>query len=264
MIEHMLDSVSAIVLTRNEEQNIARCLNSLRWVHEIVVVDAESTDSTVKIAESHDARVFIQPWLGVGHQYQYAADKATSEWILAVDADEEVTPELKDEILHAVSGPSPHAAYRIPRVNFALGRWLRYGGWKEDLTRLFQKKHAAYLPRNHPQLDIRGTTGSLRNPIRHYMATDFLKWWVRSLSLARIEAETRYCEGERFSSLKLLASFWKFIRRYTFKLGFLDGWPGFYCCFQRFLYMAAMQACFLELQRGIRKPSEIPHTETFK
>jgi glycosyltransferase involved in cell wall biosynthesis len=260
----MPHSISAIVITRNEENNIARCLNSLLWTDEIIVVDAESTDNTVQVAKTLNAKVFTQPWLGVGQQYQYAANKTSSDWILSLDADEEVTSELKEEIQTVLTNHPGHVAYKMPRINYALGRWLKHGGWKENLTRLFHKNHATYLPRNHPQLEIKGTTGNLRTPIKHYMATDFVKWWVRSLSLARIEAEARYHEGERFSSLKLLSSFWKFIRRYTFKLGFLDGWAGFYCCFQRFLYMAAMQACFLELQRGIRKPSENPHVETFK
>lgn len=260
----MTEQISAVIIARNEEENIARCIKSLGWTDEVIVVDSESTDRTRDMAGDLGARVLVQPWLGVGQQYQFAVSQAGTPWVLVVDADEEVSGELRDEIKETLLSNPPHAAYRIPRLNFALGRWLRYGGWRESVIRLFRTDKAHYLPLNHPRLEIDGEVGTLRHPIRHYMAADFGRWLLRSLSLARIEAESSFSGGARFSGLKVIGGFWKFLRRYIFKLGFIHGWAGFFCCLQRFIYIATQQAVLLELQLGIRKPSDTPHKTTFK
>jgi hypothetical protein len=131
-------------------------------------------------------------------------------------------------------------------------------------VRLFLRDNLRYLPSFHSRQEITGRVGELSRPIRHYMATDIVKWWLRSLRLARIEGELMYMAGERFSGLKVVAAFWKFLRRFIFKLGFLYGWGGLFVCLQRFLYAAAQQACLLELERGFRSPNPEPHEMTFK
>lgn len=257
--------ISAVVIARNEEGNIERCLKSLQWADEVVVVDAESTDRTAAIAGAMGARVIVRPWPGVsGKQYQFAVSQAKNSWVLVVDADEEVTPELAEEIRNTLSAKPAHAAFRIPRVNFAMGRWLTLGGWRDKVVRLFLRDSLRYLPSFHSRQEITGRVGQLSSPIRHYMATDIVKWWVRSMRLARIEGELMYMAGERFSGLKVIAAFWKFLRRFIFKLGFLYGWAGLFICLQRFLYAAAQQACLLELERGVRRPNPEPQEMTFK
>jgi len=256
--------LTGVVIARNEEEHIGRCLRSLAWASARLVVDSESTDRTREIARAEGAEVVVQPWLGVGRQYQFAVSRAPTDWVLVVDADEVVSPELAREIENLLASCPASPAYDMPRLNFALGRWLRYGGWTERVTRLFRRDRARFRPLNHPRLEVDGTTGRLENPIRHYMATDFVAWWRRSLALARIEAETAFREGRRFSGRRLAGGYWKFLRRYLFKLGFLHGWAGLFCCFQRFLYVAAREACLLELQRGVRSPAGEPHRRHFK
>lgn len=131
-------TLSVVVLTRNEAQNIERCLKSVQWADEIVVVDAESTDGTPQIAEGLGARVLTHSWKGAGAQYAFGIAQARSDWVLVLDADEEVTAELAESIRQVIADPqNPFAGYKIRRINYALERWLRWGGWQEWVLRLF-------------------------------------------------------------------------------------------------------------------------------
>src|SRR5687767_13981457 len=125
---------SAAIVTFNEEKNIRRALESVKWADEIIVVDSESTDETREIAESLGARVFVQEWLGFSKQKQLAADKAANEWIFSLDADEEVSAELIAEILKIKELPENEKAcgYKIPRLSFYMNRPIRHGGWYPD------------------------------------------------------------------------------------------------------------------------------------
>jgi glycosyltransferase involved in cell wall biosynthesis len=143
-------TLSVVVLTRNEAKNIERCLKSVQWADEIVVVDAESTDGTPEIAERLGARVIVHPWEGAGAQYAFGIAQARSDWVLILDADEEVTAELADAIRKVIAAPkNPFVGYKVRRVNYALGRWLRYGGWQEWVLRLFLRR-AGDLPADAP------------------------------------------------------------------------------------------------------------------
>ncbi|MFA0754455.1 MAG: hypothetical protein IMHGJWDQ_002242 [Candidatus Fervidibacter sp.] len=212
-------TVSVVVLTRNEAANIARCLKSVQWADEIVVVDAESMDETCKIAERMGARVIVHPWEGEGRQADFALAQARGEWVLMVDADEEVSPALASAIREVVKRSEPFVAYKVLRVDRVLGRWLRHGGF-------------------YPHSE------------------DFAEWWLRNLRRARIEAEWDFLNGKRFNPFAVLGAFWKFFRRFVLKDGFLDGWAGFFACAERAFYILAKQACLLELQRGLRQPTE--------
>jgi (heptosyl)LPS beta-1,4-glucosyltransferase len=193
-------TLSVVVLTRNEAENIERCLKSVQWADEIVVVDAESTDGTPEIAERLGARVIVHPWEGAGAQYAFGIAQARSDWVLILDADEEVTAELADAIRKAIADPqNPFAGYKVRRVNYALGRWLRYGGWQEWVLRLFLRERVTSPPTLHPRFQVDGKVGVLPYPIRHYMAPDLWAWWERSFRLARIEADAEFLQGERFS-----------------------------------------------------------------
>jgi glycosyltransferase involved in cell wall biosynthesis len=256
--------LSVIVLTRNEATNIERCLNSVAWADEIVVVDAESEDETRAIAEQMGAKVIVHPWQGAGAQYALGIAHATGDWVLVVDADEEVTPELADAIRCVIVNPDALDGYRVKRVNYVLGRWLRYGGWQEWVVRLFRRDKVISPPTLHPRFQVQGRVGYLPYPLRHYMAPDLLDWWQRSFRLARTEAAVEFLQGVRFSGWALLGGFWKFVRRFIFKGGFLDGWAGFYACLHRFLYIAVKQAHLLELERGKSSRAQRPETAPFK
>jgi len=258
-------SLSVVVLTRNEAKNIERCLKSVQWADEIIVVDAESTDGTPEIAERLGARVIVHSWEGAGAQYAFGIAQARSDWVLILDADEEVTAELADAIRKVIVAPKNlFAGYKVRRVNYVLGRWLRYGGWQEWVLRLFLRERVTSPPTLHPRFRVDGKIGVLPYPIRHYMAPDLWEWWERSFRLARIEADVEFLQGERFSGWAVVNGFWKFLRRFIFKGGFLDGWAGFYACLQRFLYIAVKQARLLELQRGVASPTPEPQKSPFR
>jgi len=258
-------SLSVVVLTYNEAKNIERCLKSVQWADEIIVVDAESTDGTPEIAEQLGARVVVHSWEGAGAQYAFGIAQARSDWVFILDADEEVTAELADAILKVIADPqNPFAGYKVRRINYVLGQWLRYGGWQERVLRLFLRERVTSPSTLHPRFRVDGKVGVLPYPIRHYMAPDLWAWWERSFRLARIEADTEFLRGKRFSSWAVVGGFWKFLRRFVFKGGFLDGWAGFYACLQRFLYIAVKQARLLELQRGAALSSPEPQKLPFR
>ncbi|MEM2582720.1 MAG: glycosyltransferase family 2 protein [Candidatus Caldarchaeum sp.] len=258
-------TISAVILTRNEAKNVERCLKSVSWTDEIIVVDAESEDETREIAERMGAKVIIHPWEGAGAQYAFGIAQVTSDWVLVVDADEEVTPELAEAIRQITHSPdATFAGYKVRRVNYVLGQWLRYGGWQEWVLRLFLREKVNSPPTLHPRFQVDGRIGKLPYPLRHYMAPDLLEWWHRSFRLAQIEAEVEFLQGARFSGWAILGAFWKFIRRFIFKGGFLDGWAGFFACLHRFLYIAIKQARLLELELGLEKTTQNPMKITFK
>ncbi|MCL6629581.1 MAG: glycosyltransferase family 2 protein, partial [Armatimonadetes bacterium] len=165
-------SVSVAIITFNEEANIRRCLESVKWADEIVVVDSGSTDSTLEICKEYDCRVFNHIWEGYAQQKNYAISQTNCEWILSLDADEEVTAELAQEIQAAVSSGRADA-YFMPRMNLFLGKWMRHGGWYPDeQLRLFKNGSAEFklVPlHEHAVLrDQSARTSHLSNPLRHY------------------------------------------------------------------------------------------------
>ncbi len=251
-------TVSVVVLTRNEAANIARCLKSVQWADEIVVVDAESMDETCEIAERMGARVIVHPWEGGGRQADFALAQASGDWVLMVDADEEVSPALASAIREVVKRSEPFVAYQVLRVDRVLGRWLRHGGFYPHYEiRLFKQGHVRHDPRPvHRRAIPDGPVGKLDAPLWHYPAEDFAEWWLCNLRRARIEAEWDFLNGKRFNPFAILGAFWKFFRRFVLKGGFLDGWAGFFACAERAFYILAKQACLLELQRGLRQPTE--------
>lgn len=219
--------ISAVVICYNEEKNIERCLKSLSWCSEIVVVDSFSTDSTPQIAKKYATKFIQQKFLGHKEQKNFAIENADNEWILSIDADEEVTQELKEEILEVLK--NPHCdGYKVPRKNFFCGKWLKYGGWYPDWQiRLFKKTNGKFCGINpHDRVVINGKTGKLKNPILHYTYNSISQY---------IEKQNIYTEllskNEKFIKLPAgiffiyftLRLILKFFELYIYKLGFLDG-----------------------------------------
>lgn len=251
-------SVSVVVPTRNEAKNIERCLRSVQWVDEIVVVDAESTDGTPEIAVKFNARVIIHPWEGGGKQADFAISQVKGDWILIVDADEEVSPQLAEAIRKVTASQQPYVAYKVLRIDRVLGHWLKHGGFYPHYElRLFKRGHVRHDPRPvHRKAYVDGPVGRIDEPLWHYLAEDFAEWWLRNLRRARVEAEWDYLHGRLFNAAAPLDAFWKFVRRFVLKGGFLDGWAGFFACLERAFYILVKQACLLELQLGLRQPTE--------
>jgi len=164
--------IAAVVITKNEERNIAACLDSLTWADEIIVVDACSMDRTVDIAKQYTDRVFVRAWPGFGPQKNFGMDQTDAEWIFVVDADERVPVPLRDEILHRVrSGVFAEVAgFEIPRRNFFYGRWIRGGGIYPDYQLRFFRRSAGRYDDVllHERLQLTGQVVRLTNPFDHY------------------------------------------------------------------------------------------------
>jgi glycosyltransferase involved in cell wall biosynthesis len=223
--------ISAIVITKNEEAVIARCLESVQWADEIVLVDSGSSDRTVEIAQGVGARTQVTPdWPGPGPQRNRAIDHATGDWILALDADEWVTPELREEIRAAVTSSGSHVAYRIPRLSSYCGRRMRHGGWWPDyVSRLFKRGQARFGGGIvHDHLIPEGPLGKLRNPLLHEAITDLDDMLNKLNSYSSWGAQVLHEKGRRAGLGTALGhGAWTFLKTYFFRAGFLDGREGF-------------------------------------
>lgn len=223
--------VAAIVITRNEAPVIGRCLESVRWADEIILLDSGSTDRTVEIAQARGARVVATPdWPGPGPQRNRAIDQASADWILALDADEWVTPELRDEILAAVRAPGDRVGYRIPRLSSYCGRRMRHSGWWPDyVSRLFRRGRARFgggIVHDHLVPD--GPLGKLGNPLLHEAITDLDDMLLKLNSYSTWGAQMLHERGRRAGLGTALGhGLWTFLKTYLLRAGFLDGREGF-------------------------------------
>jgi glycosyltransferase involved in cell wall biosynthesis len=222
-------TISAILITRDECENIADCLDRLGFCDEIIVVDSGSTDGTPDIAASRGAQVSIEAdWQGYGVQKQRALDRAGSDWVLAVDADERIPEALREEIEAAVAS-GQMAGYRIKRLNWFLGRPLRHGGWYPDpVLRLAKRKVARYKPAIvHETLLVDGGVADLEAPMEHlsYRTIDDVLAKMRRYALASAEARRRDGATGGLASALLRAKF-TFLKTYVWQLGVLDGGRG--------------------------------------
>ena len=226
--------ISACIITFNEEANIHAACKSVGWADEIVVVDSESTDATREIAKACGAKILINKWPGFAKQKQFATDAATHDWVLSLDADERVSPELESSIATVRRRPETALAdgYRIARRTFYMGRWIRGGGWYPDYQlRLFNRQHGSWGDRLiHESFAM--------NPGSHVetLRGDLLHYTVRDTAHHQQMIEERYSplgaqqmlrEGKRTSSLQAaVAGPAAFVRSYFLKAGFRDGSAG--------------------------------------
>jgi glycosyltransferase involved in cell wall biosynthesis len=223
-------SVSAVVIAKNEEAVIRRCIESLSWAREIVVMDSGSTDRTVEICRELGATVYQADWQGPATQRNRGIDNATGEWILALDADEWVTGDLRREIEQAVNAPGALVAYRIPRLSSYCGRYMRHGGWWPDyVSRLFKRGQARFGGGIvHDHLICEGPTGRLRNHLMHEPFKDLGKVLEKLNAYSTWGAQRLHEEGKRAGLARAVAhGLWAFLRTYIVRAGFLDGREGF-------------------------------------
>jgi glycosyltransferase involved in cell wall biosynthesis len=226
---------SVVIITHNEEANIGRTLASLQPLvadgkGEIIVVDSGSTDRTVEIAKSYGAKVFIEEWKGYAAQKNSAIDKAANNWVLSLDADEEVSSMLAEDIIALLKTPSKPSGFFIPRKNMFLGRWIRHGGfWPDPKLRLFDKSSGRFEDRAvHETVKFRALTGKMVSPLIHHSyptLADYIDHMNRYSSLG---AEMAVAKGARGFSLFniIVRPLATFIYNYFFRLGFLDGREG--------------------------------------
>lgn len=223
-------TISATIITLNEEKDLPRCLDSLGFADEIIVVDSGSADRTVEVATKMGAKVVQEPWHGYGAQKNFAMSLAKSDWVLNVDADEVVTPELREEILSEIRSAQSAAGYSVARKTYYLGRWIKHGGWYPNyVTRLAQRSKGNWTePNVHEELQIQGELRQLRNPLLHYTFSDIADQVRTNLRYSRQGAMDLHAKDVRPSFVKILAKpLGKFFETYLLKRGFLDGLPGF-------------------------------------
>lgn len=161
---------SVIVITRNESQNIDDCLRSISFSDDIIVVDAESTDDTVTRSKSYTAKVFVKPWMGFAAAKQFALTQTSHDWVLWLDADERVMPDLSEEIRHTIQSGPRFAAYTVARRAYFLGKWIKHSGWYPGrVARLFNKQRAQFNDAAvHEGLEINGSVGELKHDLLHF------------------------------------------------------------------------------------------------
>jgi glycosyltransferase involved in cell wall biosynthesis len=226
---HLLASLSVTVITHTEAHNLAACLRSVGFANQIVVLDSGSTDDTVQIARSLGAEVSVNPdWQGFGVQKNRALALANSDWVLALDADERVTPELKAEILACLETPA-FDVYSIPRLSSYCGQYMRHSGWYPDrVTRLF-RRHAACFSDDlvHERVVAQGAMGQLRSILLHESFRNFEAVLDKANRYSTAGAQSLLKQGKTGSLGKAVGhSLWAFIRTYFLRLGFLDGRMG--------------------------------------
>jgi len=224
--------ISATVITYNEETNIRQCLESINWVDEIIVVDAMSTDRTRQIASGFTDKVFIKEWTGYRDAREFAISKVTSDWVLSVDADERITPELRQEINQVLVNPECDG-YLIPRKAYFLGRWIKHCGWYPGyVLRLFRKDKARVTPKLvHEGIEVKGPIGKMKNPILHYTYPTLEIYLKRLSNYTSLAATDLYRRGKRANALEIvIRPLYRFIMMYFLKLGFLDGFEGLVLC----------------------------------
>jgi len=227
--------ISVCLIAGNEAHRIARALESVAgWTAEIVVVINDMvTDGTNQVAAAHGARIFSQPWQGYAAQRNFAAQQATQPWILAIDADEVISDDLRQEIMAVfAAGPCkpPLAAYSFPRLSFFCGRWIRHGNWYPDRkVRLWRKGEAEWQGNPHERLVVQGNVRRLKSDLLHYSNDDIDQLLAKISLFSTLFVRQSQAQGKRFGWLDLaVRPVWKFIRAYFLRLGFLDGWQGYF------------------------------------
>lgn len=218
-------------MTFNEEEKIARCLKSLTWCDEIVVLDSYSTDRTLEICRTFTDRIVQHEWMGYVGQRNLLRGLAQHPWVLFMDADEEISPALREEILREFNqGPGRNAGYEFPRLVFYLGRWIRHGEWYPDIKlRLFKKQFGRTEGQEpHDHVVVHGPVKRLQNPIWHY-TYDGIRDQLDTINrFSTIAAHQRFTDSRAFRwSDLLLRPALRFLRGYVMKRGFLDGAQGF-------------------------------------
>lgn len=226
-----MEKLSVTIITKNEEKNIGRCLESLKWADEIVVADTDSSDKTVEICWRHAARVFSETWRGYGKQKNICASRARNRWILNIDSDEVVTPESAEEIQKVLREGPQCPVYHLPRKNYFGDRWIRFGGWYPDrILRLYDKEKVAFSESQvHERLAPDKNAGSLKNPLIHYSYKSYEDYIQRQDRYSTLYAQEKTAKGFRANWTHLyLRPPLAFFKNFVLKQGFRDGSLGFF------------------------------------
>jgi glycosyltransferase involved in cell wall biosynthesis len=221
--------VTVTIITKNEAAHIGAAIDSASWADETVVVDSGSTDDTVALAAAKGVRVETRPWTGWVDQKNFAASLAANDWIFSLDADERVTPSLAHEIRGLLRDDPALAAYKVPRVTFHLGRWIRTTDFYPDFqTRLYDRRAARWAGQYvHESVTAIGAVGKLSQELQHYSYTDLGDHLDRINAYSTLAARQMFERGRRASALDLIVQApAAFLRNYVLRRGVLDGSVG--------------------------------------
>ncbi|MCF6156984.1 MAG: glycosyltransferase family 2 protein [wastewater metagenome] len=246
-----MEKLSVTIITFNEEKNILDALESVKWADEIVVIDSGSSDKTVDICKEYTEKIFYNPWPGHIAQKNFAVDKTTYSWILSIDADERVTPELARKMKETLECPKADA-YAIQRHVFFLGKWINHSGWYPDYkVRLFRKDKARWGGINpHDTVIVNGKVGYLKGDLHHYSYSD-ISHHVNTINNFTTISAKEYFQLRKRASLRniVFRPAGTFFKKYLLKQGFRDGVPGFIIAVSSAYYVFLKYAKLWELTR---------------
>ena len=221
-----MNKLSVVIRCKNEENNIRRCLDSVQWADEIVVYDTGSTDKTIEICKEYDVSLYQTfKWAGDGPDKNKAVSLAKHDWIFVVDADEEVTDELRNAIQTVLNNPNPKNLYKINRLSFYMGKLVKHTWSNDYVSRLFNKKYGNYnLKKSNSYPVIEGESGKLHEILYHYTYPNIQSHIQKIAFYSKINAEMKFEKGVKSGICKaIFRGIGKFIKSYFLKLGFLDG-----------------------------------------
>lgn len=258
-----MPKISVYILAYNEEKKIEAAIQSVGWADEVVVVDSDSTDSTIAIAGRLGARIVNVPFEGFGKLRNAAIAACSHEWIFSLDADERCTPEAAEEILKITKSPDALDAYYIPRRNWFMGRWIRHSGWYPDYRQPQLFRRGAMLFREedevHEGYEVKGSVGYIRNPIHQFPFRNLEQLQVKANRYSSLGSEKLDRRGIRGGMAKAFGhGLGAFLHIYILKLGFLDGWAGFVIALGNFEGTFYRYAKLMEKQAGWEKPPDGP------
>lgn len=251
--------VTALVITLNEAAHIEACLQSVAWADERLVIDSGSTDETVAIAQRAGATVIARPFDGYSAQKNFGAGRAAHDWIVSVDADERISPALAAEMQATLSAPGDHAGFRVPRVTWHLGRWIRATDWYPDFQlRLYDRRRAQWNGRAvHESVTAIGPVGRLRGELEHYAYRDIAHHVDTINRYTTLAADEMYARGRRTGFFELLlhppAAF---LRNYLLRRGIMLGTVGLLISVMNSYYVFLKFAKLMEKDIGCRFSSE--------
>jgi len=245
--------LSVIIITYNEEMNLSRCLESLPRGSQIVVVDSSSEDKTCEIAKQFGAEILQRPFVNFQDQKNFALAQAKHAWVLSLDADEQLSDALRDEIAAITQAPDAACGYRLPRQLVFMGKALRYGKTKDYPLRLFRRQGAKFVGEIHEKVFFQGPQAQLSGWLYHYSYRDLSDYFARFNRYTSAVAANHFAAGKSANFLALVIRPWvEFIERYFLRLGFLDGYPGYCYALCSSLYAFTKYAKLKELRETDR------------
>ncbi|HDL18857.1 MAG TPA: glycosyltransferase family 2 protein [Bacteroidetes bacterium] len=245
-------TVSVLIITLNEEKNIRRCLESVKWADEMILIDAQSSDRTVEIAREYTDKIFIRKWEGFGGAKNFANRQASSDWLFWIDADEEVSPALAEEIKQTLDDPQADG-YFVPRLANFLGRWIKHSGWYPGyILRPVRRELAKFSDLQvHEGLIAPPKSAKLKNPLFHYTDPSIRHYFEKLNNYTSLAAMDLQKRGKQFRiSDLIIRPLHIIVKMYILRCGFLDGFQGFLLALFSGVYVFVKYAKLWEIQKN--------------